>query len=289
MMEAIRAFFNGRGYLEVETPCRIPAPIPEATIIPFSSGAWFLQTSPEVCMKRLLARGASKIFQICKAFRRDERGRKHLPEFTMLEWYRTGADYNDLMAETEAMVRFVAAALGFDGVLRYQGSVIDLAAGWQRISVSEALARYAGICLKEGLSQDRFDEVVVDAVEPALSELGPAFLYDYPAATGASLARLKPSDPRFAERFELYIAGLELCNGFSELTGEKNYRERFEHARNQQHKNFAAAFPAPLSFLADIGDMPSAAGNALGIDRLAMIFCDTDDIAAVVAFPPEDL
>jgi lysyl-tRNA synthetase class 2 len=289
MMEAIRAFFTGQGYVEVETPCRIPAPIPEATIIPFASGSWFLQTSPEVCMKRLLARGFPKIFQICKAFRRDERGRKHLPEFTILEWYRTGADYNDLMTETEAMIRFVAAALGFEGPLRYRDRDVDLTAGWPRISVSEAFVRYAGIRLEDGLSQERFDELVVDVVEPALADLGPAFLYDYPAATGASLARLKTADPRFAERFELYIAGLELCNGFSELTGEQEYRQRFEHARNQQQKNFAAAFPSPVSFLADIGDMPSAAGNALGIDRLAMLFCDTDDISAVVAFPPEDL
>lgn len=290
MIETIRAFFIGRGYLEVETPCRIPAPMPEATILPQPSGSWFLQTSPEICMKRLLSRGFSKIFQICKTFRRAERGRKHLPEFTMLEWYRTGADYNDLMRETEDMIRFVAAALGADNTLRYQNSLIRLSADWSRISVSEAFARYAGIRLDERLTQDRFDEVMVDVIEPALGADAPVFLYDYPAAgTGASLARVKADDPRFVERFELYIRGLELCNGFSELTGAENYRDRFEHAQRQLKNTVAAVYPPPLSFLADIDDMPPAAGNALGVDRLAMLFCDADDITAVIAFPPEDL
>ncbi len=289
MIQAIRAFFVREGYLEVETPCRIPAPMPEATILPHLSGPWFLQTSPEVCMKRLLSRGFSKIFQICKAFRRDERGRKHLPEFTILEWYRTGADYNDLMGETEAMIRFVAAALGVDNTLRYQNRVIDLSADWPRRSVSEAFIRYAGINLAEGLSQNRFDEAMVDVIEPALGEQGAVFIYDYPAATGASLARLKADDPRFAERFELYVSGLEVCNGFSELTGAENYRDRFEQAQSQLKKTFDVAYPLPLSFLDDVAGMPSAAGNALGIDRLAMLFCDADDIAAVIALPPEDL
>lgn len=289
MIEAIRAFFVGRGYLEVETPCRIPAPIPEGTIFPQPSGSWFLQTSPEVCMKRLLGRGFPKIFQICKAFRRDERGRKHLPEFTLLEWYRIAADYHDLMGETEEMIRFVASALGVNDTLRYQHSKINLSADWPRIRVSEAFSRYAGIRLEEGLTQERFDEIIVDVIEPAIGRDAPVFLYDYPAETGASLARLKTADPRFAERFELYIHGLELCNGFSELTGVDNYRARFEHAQRQLENTVAAVYPLPLSFLADIADMPAAAGNALGIDRLAMLFCDSEDITGVVAFTPEDL
>lgn len=289
MIEAVRAFFVAQGYLEVETPCRIPAPIPEADIFPQPSGSWFLQTSPEVCMKRLLTRGFSKIFQICKTFRRAERGRKHLPEFTMLEWYRTGADYKDLMRETEEMIRFVAAVLGTDNVLRYQNSVIDLSADWPRISVSQAFARYAGIRLEEGLTRDRFNDVMADVIEPALGLAAPAFLYDYPVETGAALARVKADNPCLVERFELYIRGVELCNGFSELTGEENYRIRFEHAQQQLADTTNTDYPLPVSFLSDIVDMPPAAGNALGIDRLAMLFCDADDISAVLAFPPEDL
>lgn len=289
MVDAVRAFFIEQGYLEVETPCRIPASIPEADIFPQPSGDWFLQTSPEVCMKRLLSRGFSKIFQICKAFRRHERGRRHLPEFTSLEWYRTGADYNDLMSETEEMIRFVATTLGVDDILRYRNSETNLSAGWPRISVNDAFTRYAGIRLDDGLTQNRFNEVMVDVIEPVLGVNAPVFLYDYPAETGAALARLKPNDPRLVERFELYICGLELCNGFSELTGAENYLARFEKARRQQKNTPDTLCPLPLPFLADMSGMPAAAGNALGIDRLAMLFCNADDITAVVAFPPEDL
>lgn len=287
--EAIRAFFAGRGYLEVETPCRIPAPIPEAEIFPQPAGGWFLQTSPEVCMKRLLGRGFSGIFQICKAFRRHERGRKHLPEFTLLEWYRTDADYRDLMDETEALIRFVADALGRGKFLPYQGNDIDLSGEWQRATVGRALEDYGGVQSAPGLTAERFNELMVEAVEPKLGLSAPVFLYDYPADIGAALARLKPDDPRYAERFELYIGRLELCNGFSELTGTDAYRTRFEKARRELNKSAFAGSPWPEAFLADMDHMPPAAGNALGIDRLTMLFCDTDDISNVVAFTPEDL
>ena len=273
----------------METPCRIPAPVPEADIFPQPSGDWFLQTSPEICMKRLLAQGFSRIFQVCKAFRRHERGKKHLPEFTILEWYRTDADYNDLMQETREMIGYVAAALGRHATLRYQGRDIDLSGEWRRMSASEAFSRYAGIRLAEGLSQDRFEAVLVDVVEPAIDGNTPVFLYDYPSDTGAALARLKKSDPRWAERFELYIGGLEICNGFSELTGAGNYRDRFEQALRKLKQKTGTVFSLPLPFLADMADMPPAAGNALGIDRLAMLFCDADDISSVVAFPPDKL
>jgi len=155
--------------------------------------------------------------------------------------------------------------------------------------VSEAFARYAGIRLGEGISQERFDEVMVDVIEPAISGNGPVFLYDYPAETGAALARLKQDDPCFVERFELYIQGIELCNGFSELTGAMNYQARFERAKQKLKKQADTDYPLPLSFLVAMADMPPAAGNALGIDRLAMLFCNADDIAEVIAFPPEDL
>lgn len=289
MIAAVRAFFVGRGYLEVETPCRIPAPIPEADIFPQPSGGWFLQTSPEVCMKRLVARGFPRIFQICKAFRRHERGKKHIPEFTILEWYRSDADYTDLMRETEAMIRFVAAELDVGDNLPYRGNRINLSGDWQRITVSRAFARYAGIRLEDGVSPERFNELLADAVEPELGLDAPAFLYDYPAPTGAALARLKAEAPLLAERFELYIGGVELCNGFSELTGADNYRDRFEHARRQLEKTVSTGCPLPEPFLAEVADMPPAAGNALGVDRLAMLFCDTDDISEVITFPPEDL
>ena len=289
IIEAIRTFFAGRGYLEVETPCRIPAPIPEADIFPQSSDGWFLQTSPEVCMKRLLCRGFSRIFQICKAFRRHERGRKHLPEFTLLEWYRTDAGYKDLMHETEALIRFVAEALDRNGTLSYRGNLIDLSGEWPRITVGQALSRYAGVGSAEGLTAERFNILMVETVEPNLGLPFPVFIHDFPADIGGALARLKSDDPRYAERFELYIGQLELCNGFSELTGTDEYRFRFEKARRELKKTTSGGYPWPESFLADMDHMPPAAGNALGIDRLTMLFCDTEDISTVVALTPEDL
>ena len=289
IIEAIRAFFAGRGYLEVETPCRIPAPIPEADIFPQPSGGWFLQTSPEVCMKRLLCRGFTRIFQICKVFRRHERGRKHLPEYTLLEWYRRDADYRDLMRETQALIRFVADALDRPGFLSYQGNDIDLSGEWPRVTVSQALDRFAGVKLDAGLTAERFNELMIEAVEPNLGLENPVFICDYPADIGCALARLKADDPRYAERFELYIGRLELCNGFSELSGSHEYRIRFEKARRQLERTVASGPPLPETFLADMDHLPPAAGNALGIDRLAMLFCDTDDISNVIAFAPEDL
>jgi len=127
LIQALRTFFIDRGYLEVETPIRIPAPAPEAHIVPLTSEDWFLQTSPELCMKRLLAAGIPKIFQICKCFRKGERGDRHLPEFTMLEWYAAKSDYRDLMADCEALLRHLAAAMGKAGMLEWQGRRIDLA------------------------------------------------------------------------------------------------------------------------------------------------------------------
>jgi lysyl-tRNA synthetase class 2 len=217
MVQAIRCFFLENDFLEVETPLRIPAPAPELHINPVSSEDWFLQTSPELCMKRLLAAGYPRIFQICKCFRAGERGNLHLPEFTMLEWYRAETDYRTLMEECEALIPFVARELGFDNTFSWQGHKIDLGTPWERITVREAFSRYAATSADEALKTDRFDEILACEVEPCLGLERPVFLYDYPAELGA-LARLKPGDPDIAERFELYCAGLELANAFSELT-----------------------------------------------------------------------
>ena len=217
MIRAIRRFFLDQDFLEIETPLRIPAPAPESHIDAVASGEWFLQTSPELCMKRLLAAGYPKIFQICKCFRAGERGDRHLPEFTMLEWYRAGTDYRTLMDDCEALIARVAGELGLGDAVSRQGGRIGLAPPWERITVREAFARYAGVSVEEALRRDRFDEIMVCAIEPHLGMERPVFLYEYPAALGA-LARVKAEDPEVAERFELYIAGLELANAFSELT-----------------------------------------------------------------------
>ncbi len=286
LIQALRTFFIDRGYLEVDTPLRIPAPAPEAHIEPLASEGWFLQTSPELCMKRLLAAGLPKIFQLCKCFRKGERGDRHLPEFTMLEWYAAGSDYRDLMADCEALLRDLASAMGKEGVLEWQGCRIDLGPEWERITVAEAFQRYAPCTVEEALSRDRFDEMLVEYVEPHLGMATPTFLCDYPATLGA-LARLSPDDPAVAERFELYVAGLELANGFSELVDPVEQRARFLAEQESIRLQGRDPGPMPERFLDALETMPPAAGIALGVDRLVMLFAGAGKIDQVVAFTPE--
>jgi lysyl-tRNA synthetase class 2 len=288
MLQTIRAFFSDHDYLEVETPNRIPAPAPEAHIDAQPCGAWYLHTSPELCMKRLLAAGYPRIFQICKCYRCGERGRRHLPEMTLLEWYTAGADYADMMTQCEALIGTTALETGFGDVLTYRGRRIELEPPWPRVTVAEAFERFASISLPQAVAQGRFDEVIALEIEPQLGSGQPVFVYDYPAEFGA-LARRKIDDRRWAERFELFIGGLEICNAFSELIDPQEQRLRFEWEQNIRRYAAKELYPMPEKFLRTLQDMPAAAGNALGIDRLVMLFADVDDIDAVVAFTPEEL
>ena len=289
IIQEIRRFFVDRDYLEVETPIRIPAPAPEAHIDAVESGERFLQTSPELCMKRLLAAGIHRIFQICKCFRQGERGRLHLPEMTLLEWYRADSDYLDMMDECEALINTVARMNGSEkDLLIYQGKEIKLTPPWPRISVSEAFEKLGSTPLNAALEGGRFDDIMAEKIEPNLAQTQPVFLYDYPACR-ASLARLKPQDLRIAERFELYIGGLEICNAFSELTDPVEQRKRFEYEKENRRRSGKPLYAMPEKFLAALGNMPAAAGNALGIDRLVMLFSDSRQIDDVVAFTPEEL
>jgi len=288
VIQAIRRFFDVHGYLEVETPHRLPAQAPEAHIDPQPSGEWFLQTSPELLMKRLLAAGYPRLFQICRCHRRGERGRRHLPEFTLLEWYRAGADYEDMMGETERLIRFVAAEVGLGPDMVYQGLAFDLRPPWPRLAVAAAFERYGSLSMADALAAGRFDEIMGLEIEPRLGRPRPQFLQDYPAVQGA-LARLRPDKPWVAERFELYISGLELCNAFSELNDPAQQRQRFETEMAARRAAGRAVGPMPEKFLAALGVMPEAAGNALGVDRLVMLLTDRARIDDVVAFTPEEL
>jgi lysyl-tRNA synthetase class 2 len=288
LIQSIRQFFLQHDFLEVETPLRIPAPAPEEHIEALPSGNWFLQTSPEICMKRLLAAGYPRIFQIAKCFRSGERGNLHLPEFTMLEWYVAGFDYRQLMDQCEKMITDVAGDQGLGKNITRQGRQINLAEPWERITVSEAFAKYAPVTMEEAMSKDQFDEILVEYIEPRLGCNKPTFIYDYPARLGA-LARLKENDSSVAERFELYIGGLELANGFSELTDAREQRQRFTEALKLRAQKGYAAYPMPESFLAALQNLPASAGIALGLDRLTMIFADAQSIDDVVSFVPEIL
>ncbi|MEN8139877.1 MAG: EF-P lysine aminoacylase EpmA [Thermodesulfobacteriota bacterium] len=282
-LQAVRAFFQQHGYLEVETPIRQPLLIPEAQIVPFKSDGWLLQSSPELCMKRLLAQGQARIFQICKCFRAGERGRYHLPEFTMLEWYRSNDDYHGLMAETALFLAHLGSELA--PVSGFSADVCQLLAAseCESLTVAQAFALHADLDLAQALRQDCFDEVLVSQVEPNLGQDGPCFLYDYPASL-ASLARRKEAEPELAERFELYIRGVEIANGFSELIDAREQRQRF------QAEIAVTASPMPERFLADLEMLESeACGIALGLDRLLMLLTGATAIDQVVAFTPEDL
>ena len=288
VIQAIRIYFQNHGYLEVETPCRIPAPAPEAYIDAEVSGSWFLQTSPELCMKRLIAAGYPRIFQICRCFRQNERGSRHLPEFTLLEWYCTHCDYRDLMDQCEDLIQWVACDTGSKDAITYQGERIELSSPWQRMSVAEAFDAFASVAMDDALLSDTFDEVMACEIEPNLGRQAPLFLYDYPASKGA-LARLKPADKSLAERFELYISGLELCNAFTELIDADEQSKRFEVEKQERNLAGKCLYPNPEKFLKALKNMPESSGNALGIDRLVMLFADSIDIDAVVAFGPEEL
>jgi lysyl-tRNA synthetase class 2 len=288
ILQAIRTFFRDRQYLEVETPVRIPAPAPEAHIDAQESGRWFLHTSPELCMKMLLSAGFPRIFQICRCFRKNERGRRHLPEFSLLEWYTAGHDYLEMMAQCEALLPYLSAAIGKTNTIVRKGREISLSPPWEKLTVAAAFDQYSRISMQEALRQSRFDEIMGLDIEPHLGMERPVFLYDYPASCGA-LARLKPEDVTVAERFELYIAGIELCNAFTELTDPVEQRCRFEQERLYRQQTGKTVYPLPENFLEALTDMPAASGNAMGIDRIVMLLTEAEAIDDIVAFTPEEL
>ena len=284
IIQDIRSFFINRGYLEVETPHRIPANAPEPHIDAVVSGDWALHTSPELAMKRLLAAGYEQLFQICRVWRDGERGQYHLPEFSLLEWYRTGTDYHGLMTECTELL-FVLVP---QGKLSRQGHTIDLTLPWQQLTVAEAFSQYASMNLDEALASDRFEEILTTEVEPHLGRHRPTFLTEYPARL-AALARTKPGEPQVAERFELYIDGLEIANAFSELTDPQEQRSRFETDEQARRSAGKTPYPLPEKFLNELATMPEAAGIALGLDRLIMLLTDAVDIDEVVAFTADEL
>lgn len=284
IIQDIRSFFLNRGYLEVETPHRIPANAPEPHIDAVACGSSALHTSPELAMKRLLAAGYEQLFQICRVWRDGERGQYHLPEFSLLEWYRSGIDYHALMNECRELL-FVLVP---EGKLCREGRTIDLTLPWEKLTVTEAFTKYASTDLKEALASERFEEILSSEVEPHLGKGRPTFLTEYPTCL-AALARTKPGAPEVAERFELYIDGLELANAFSELTDQDEQRSRFEADEGLRRAAGKPPYPLPEKFLSELATMPEAAGIALGLDRLIMLLTGAANIDEVVAFTPNDL
>jgi elongation factor P--(R)-beta-lysine ligase len=315
VVAAVRAFFAAHDFVEVETPALQVSPGLEPHLAAFStelvepgegSRARHLHTSPEFAMKKLLVGGVPRLFQLARVFRNGERGRTHHPEFTMLEWYRAGATYRDLMDDCEALLREATPRY------RWQGQEADPSAPWLRLTVAEAFERWAGIDLLAtapdpehpnlsrladaarplGIAphdgdtwEDLFFRIFLERIEPELGVSAPAILYDYPVSM-AALARPKKDDPRLAERFELYVCGLELANAFGELTDAAEQRRRFARDRAAKEARYGFSYPVDEDFLAALAfGMPESAGIALGIDRLVMLAAGADRIEDVLWAP----
>ncbi len=281
VLRAIRGYFDARDFIEVSTPVRLNTPALELHIDAEPAGDGFLRTSPELHMKRLLADGVERIYQIGPCFRKGERGPLHRPEFTMLEWYRADADYRDILADTKGLVVHVAKTVLGRTELDYQGQYIDLLP-WERMTVEDAFVMNAGWNPVTDYDEDRFDVDLVDKVEPALPRGVPVVLTDYPAEA-AALARLKPENPAVAERFELYIAGIELANAYSELTDAAEQEARFKECADRRAELGKVVYPMDEEFLAALrAGLPRCGGIALGIDRLVMLLADAASIEDVV-------
>jgi len=283
IFELTRAFFRDQGFIEVDTPVRMPAVAPESEIVPFDSEGWFLATSPELHMKRLLAARYDKLFQITHCFRKGEQGRQHNPEFALLEWYRIGADYLQMVSDTEQLVLAITRGLGTGPVIDYKNRVIDINLPWPRITVREVFLAAAGWDPVAELQPARFDIDLVTKVIPSFALNRPTVLLDYPAAM-ASLARLKPTNPGVAERVEVFIGGLELANAYSELTDAAEQERRFKEEVEKITKDNRRKAGMPAKFLETMAHLPACGGIALGMDRLVMLFCNADSVAEVMPF-----
>ena len=315
---AVRGWFDEQGFTEVETgilqvspgnETHLHAPRTELTRADGQRASRYLRTSPEFACKKLLAAGETKIFELARVFRDRERGDLHLPEFTMLEWYRADTGYDAVMADTIVVIAHAAQATGI-GQFSFRGKVADPFAEPELLTVATAFDVFADIDLlatiKDGRGDraalaaaanarvrisdddtwsDIFSKILVEHVEPRLGQGQLTVLFEYPAPE-AALARAKPSDPRVAERFEVYACGVELANGFGELTDADEQRHRFTEAMDEKQRRYGERYPLDEEFLAAVGQMPQASGVALGFDRLVMLASGALRIDQVVWTPP---
>ncbi len=283
ILQVVRRYFEEQGFLEVTTPLLSSSALPEEHIDLFRSEAGFLLPSPEISMKPLLAAGYETIFQIGPAFRKGERGEHHLPEFTLLEWYRAGDDYRALALDCEQLFLRICDEVFQQRTVAYQGVNIHLAPPWPRRDVSEVFRELAGWDPLQEESPGRFERDLMEKVLPGLEPDRPVFLVDFPGYE-ASLARNRADGSGRAERLELFVGGLELANGFSELTDAREQRLRFQEANQKRVERGEHLVPIPEPFLRCLDRIPASAGMALGVDRLVMLFTDASRIEEVVAF-----
>ena len=316
--QAVRAWFDEQGFVEVETgilqvspgnEIHLHAPRTELAGADGARATRYLRTSPEFACKKLLAAGEQRIFEFARVFRDRERGDLHLPEFTMLEWYRADASYDAVMADSVVVIAHAAQATGI-GRFSFRGSTADPFAEPELLTVAAAFDRFAGVDLLSTVTagdgdraalaaaakarvritdddtwSDIFSKILVEHVEPNLGQGRLTVLFEYPAPE-AALARTKPSDPRVAERFEVYACGVELANGFGELTDPAEQRRRFTLAMDEKQRRYGERYPLDEDFLLAMAQMPEASGIALGFDRLVMLASGAVRLDQVVWTPP---
>jgi len=306
VLSAVRRWFEGEGFLEVDTPARVRAPGQEVHLDAIPSGDRWLVTSPEYAMKRLCGAGYEKIVSIGKCWRADERGPHHEPEFTMIEWYRANAPLDTIAADCESLIRVAVSAAGPSADSAFATTA---AHPFTRTTVRDVIHRFAGIDLvgdetPDALAtkvraagvdpgtahrwDDLFFQLWLDRVEPHLPTLGPAFIFDWPAPLGA-LARRHPTKPHVVERFELYAEGLELANAFGELTNPHEQRARFLAESTTRRALKKVVYPLDEALLAALPTMPPTSGIALGFDRLLMLTLGLPQIRQVQAFPSDEI
>lgn len=325
VIDAMRAFLKSEHFLEVETPKLLPQPSTEPflevfqTQLKFAQGdsyQAFLPSSPEFALKKLLAAGVGSCFEICKSFRNAEgRSSRHNPEFTILEFYRTPADYTHVMHDVEMLFASIHCAIFPTNTdptlpLLYQQKTYALQAPWERISVAQAFKKYAGIDTetlvdsqklldagqKKGYAitpqttwEEIYNQIMFNEIEPHLGTTTPTILYDYPASQ-AALSKKKISDPRFAERFEVFLAGFELGNAFTELTDWKEQEQRCLQDLEERKKLGKTPYSLDQDFIDALKlGMPPSSGIAMGVDRIAALFADVPNIQDVLFFPIDDL
>jgi lysyl-tRNA synthetase class 2 len=318
IIRALRAWFEEQGFAEVETgilqvspgnEIHLHAPRTELIRADGTRAPRYLRTSPEFAAKKLLAAGEQKIFEFARVFRDRERGDLHLPEFTMLEWYRAGASYDAVMADSVVVIAHAAQATRI-GRFSFRDRTADPFAEPELLTVAAAFERFAGIDLlatvvdgeghraalaavagnkvritSDDTWSDIFSKVLVEQVEPKLGLGRLTVLFEYPVPE-AALARAKASDPRVAERFEIYACGVELANGFGELTDAAEQRRRFTAAMDEKQRRYGERYPLDEEFLGAVGVMPEASGVALGFDRLVMLASGALRVDQVVWTPP---
>ncbi|RKX31603.1 MAG: EF-P lysine aminoacylase GenX [Verrucomicrobia bacterium] len=283
LVGACRDFFASRGYCEVFTPVMIAAPAMEENIdaVPCRDG--YLRTSPELQMKILIARGHSRIFQIGPCFRLGELGPLHRPEFLMLEWYRTRCTHLDILLETRCLLQGILRRFEEAGRPPAGANRLGLKGPWETITVREAFLRSAGWDPIAEFDEDRFWSDLVLKVEPDLPSEVPVVLTEYPAAAGG-FARRKEQDPRIAERWELYVGGVEIANGCAEIISRQEHLERLQQAADYRRRHGKPLYPIDEGFLAALDHMPSCAGVAVGLDRLLMVLLGYESLDEVT--PP---